>query len=301
MTLLARFPRPVEIAFHARADGLHDVAEGMAGHVEKTLEPQDLVLRDELGETRGEARRIGDRGARDDEAFEIVVVVLGLEIVAGRARGDVVLGGGGKAEQHARRQRAVRGADAGYTRPQPLLQRMLGRGKIAPGHQVGLVEDGEIGRHELIAEHFLDRIVVRGRSCARRGDDRACGKSRRVDHRDDAIDCDARLDLGPVQRLEERFRQREAGGFHDDMIRPLRRIEEPRQRRQKILCDGAADAAVRELDHLVAGAGIAAREQQLAIDAELAEFVDEEADAAPFGMDEKMAHEARLARRPKIP
>ncbi len=241
-----------------------------------------------MSSARRAAKRAGSAiGARDDdEAFEIVVIVRELEIVAGRTLRDVVLGGCFEAEQHARRQRAVRCVNAGDARSQPFPERAPGRRERVAIHQVGLVEHGEIGRHELIAEHFLDRVVMRGKAGAGRRLSEAARERRSIDHGDNAIDRDARLDLGPVERLQQRFRQREARGLDDDMIGALRRIEEARQRRQKILGDGAADAAVRELDHLVVGARIAAREQQLAIDAELAELVDEKADAAARGMGE---------------
>ena len=50
-----------------------------------------------------------------------------------------------------------------------------------------------------------------------------------------------------------------------------------RQRRQKIVGDGAAQAAIGQLDDVVLGAGrVAAAEQQLAVDAELAELVDDD-------------------------
>ena len=54
--------------------------------------------------------------------------------------------------------------------------------------------------------------------------------------------------------------------------------------RHEVVGDGAADAAVRQLDDIVLGAGrIAAAEQQLAVDADLAELVDDQCDAAAAG------------------
>ena len=55
--------------------------------------------------------------------------------------------------------------------------------------------------------------------------------------------------------------------------------------RHEIVGDRAADAAVGQLDDVVLGAaGIAAAEQQLAVDADLAELVDDQRDAAAAGM-----------------
>ena len=57
-------------------------------------------------------------------------------------------------------------------------------------------------------------------------------------------------------------------------------VEEPRQGRHEIVGDGAAQAAIGQLDNIVLVAcRIAAAEQQLAVDAELAEFIDDDGEA----------------------
>ena len=110
----------------------------------------------------GEAGGIGDRPARHDEALEIVVIVLGLEIVMRRTRGEIVLGRGGEAQQHggATPRHAARARMRTPGRSRAASAR-FGRGeRRRPSTQIGLVEDDEIGRGELIAEHLLERIVV---------------------------------------------------------------------------------------------------------------------------------------------
>src|SRR5215470_20098992 len=78
LALLAQAPGPIEIMLHPRAHALHNVPKILAGHMEEALEAEDVVRRDDLAEAREEAARVHDRAARDDEALEVVVIVLGL-------------------------------------------------------------------------------------------------------------------------------------------------------------------------------------------------------------------------------
>ena len=170
--------------------------------------------------------------------------------------------------------------------------------------QIGLVQDHEIGAGELVGEHLLERVVVvdrrvgaalprdrLGSSAKRPGRDR-----RRVDHRDDAVDGHAGADLGPGEGLHQRLRQRQAGGLDDDMVGRLGAVDQPGQGRQEIVGDGAAQAAIGQLDDVVVGASrVAAAEQQLAVDAELAELVDDDGQPVPGGGGQQMPHQARLA------
>ena len=62
-------------------------------------------------------------------------------------------------------------------------------------------------------------------------------------------------------------------------------LEQPGQGRQEIVGDRAAQAAIGQLDDVVVGASrVAAAEQQLAVDAELAELVDDDGEPPPGGM-----------------
>src|SRR6185437_13363155 len=112
----------------------------------------------------------------------------------------------------------------------------------------------------------------------------------------DAVDGDARLDLGPGEGLHQVLRQGQARSLDDDVLGRLAPLQQPLDGGQEILGDGAADAAIGELDHVVRRAcGVAAAQEDLAVDAELAELVDDEGDAAAAGVGEQVAHEAGLA------
>src|SRR5262249_52777633 len=107
---------------------------------------------------------------------------------------------------------------------------------------------------------------------------------------------DAALDLGPVEGLDQRLRQCQAGCLDEYVLGRALALQEALQGRQEIVGDGAADAAIRQLDHiLLAAAFEAAAEQQLAIDAELAELVDDERQLPSIRLGDEMAEEAGLA------
>src|SRR5690606_39481457 len=66
--------------------------------------------------------------------------------------------------------------------------------------------------------------------------------------------------------------------------------------RDEVLADGTADAAVTELDHILFTAGVvAAAEQHFAVDAELAELVDDERNALALRVRQQMPDERGLA------
>ena len=73
-------------------------------------------------------------------------------------------------------------------------------------------------------------------------------------------------------------------------------LEQLRHRRDEIVGDGAADAAIGELDDVVLAAGFgAAALQHVAVDAEIAELVDDERDALAAGILQEVADHRRLA------
>ena len=74
------------------------------------------------------------------------------------------------------------------------------------------------------------------------------------------------------------------------------RFEQLLDGRQEVVGHGAADAAVGELDDVVLRAGRdAAARQELAVDAELAELVDDEREAAAVGVAQQMPDHGGLA------
>ena len=67
-------------------------------------------------------------------------------------------------------------------------------------------------------------------------------------------------------------------------------------RGDEIVGNGAADAAIGELDHILFAAGLlAAGREHFLVDAEIAELVDDERDALAFGVAEHVADQRRLA------
>ena len=66
----------------AVADRLHDLPPVAPRHLEEALDAQHVVGADQRREPGAERGAIRDRPALDDKAVEIVVVVLGVEIVA---------------------------------------------------------------------------------------------------------------------------------------------------------------------------------------------------------------------------
>ena len=73
-------------------------------------------------------------------------------------------------------------------------------------------------------------------------------------------------------------------------------VQQRLHRRQEGVGDGAADAAVRQLDQVVLGAApYAAAEQQFAIDAEVAELVDDHRQPAALRLGQQVTDQRRLA------
>jgi hypothetical protein len=69
-----------------------------------------------------------------------------------------------------------------------------------------------------------------------------------------------------------------------------------RHRRDEIVGHGAADAAIVQFDDIVLAAGLdAAALQHLAVDAEIAELVDDQRDLPPVGVLQQVADHRRLA------
>ena len=117
-----------------------------------------------------------------------------------------------------------------------------------------------------------------------------------VDHRDDAVDRELRAQVRPVEGFDERLRQGEARGFDDDMIRLRLAREQRRDRGREIVGDRAADAAIGEFDDRLFRAGrVGAAPDEIAVDADVAEFIDDEREPPAAGIGHEMADQRRLA------
>ncbi len=260
----------------------------------------------------GEHLRVACRAAFDDETFEIVVVVIlarfMLDLVMRLAVGDLVLGRAGKPQQHVGGQYAVGGAHKLYRAAEMARDFPLDLFHRRAVQQIGLVEDDHVGCGELVLEQFLqrafmierrvgralriDRVLVFGEPAFRH---RAA-----VDHGHDAVHGHALADCRPVERADQRLRQRKAGCLDDDVVDAPVLVEDRGHRGQEIIGNRAADAAIGEFDDVVLAAGlVAAALEDVAIDAEVAELVDDQRDAPPIGIGEQVADECRLARAKK--
>ena len=124
----------------------------------------------------------------------------------------------------------------------------------------------------------------------------ALGDRRRVNHGDDAVDRQPRAHLGPIEGFQQRLRQREAGGLDDDMVEPVGALQQGLDRGQEIVGDRAADAAIGEFDDVLLAAGLdAAGFQDFAVDADVAEFVDDQREAPAARVLQQVADHRRLA------
>ncbi len=80
------------------------------------------------------------------------------------------------------------------------------------------------------------------------------------------------------------------------MVEPVRPLQQLLHRGDEVVGHRAADAAVGQLDHVLLAAGLdAAALQEVAVDAEVAELVDDERDAPAAGVLEEVADQRRLA------
>ena len=169
---------------------------------------------------------------------------------------------------------------------------------------VGLVDDHEVGAGELLLEQLLERGLVvdrrvllaqplHGRGI---GGEAAGGDRRGVGDHHDAVDRELRAHVRPGEGLDQRLRQRQARGLDHDVVGQGIARQDLLHRRQEVVGDRAADAAVGELDHLVLAAAFdAAAGEDLAVDAEVAELVDQEGEAPAARVLREMADQAGLA------
>ncbi len=166
-----------------------------------------------------------------------------------------------------------------------------------------LVEHDQIGAGDLVLENFFDRIVVGQRGIAdpllrqrvEVAGHAAVGKGCAVDHDHDAVDGDAAFDRRPMERLHQRLRQREPRSFDDDMLDALTG-KDGIERRDELIGDGAAQAAIGKLDDILFRAGgVAAAFEDFAVDADVAELVDDDRQPPALGVGDDVADERRLA------
>ena len=123
----------------------------------------------------------------------------------------------------------------------------------------------------------------------------ALGQRRAVDNDNDAIDGDAAPDRRPMERLHQRLRQRQARRFDDnvlDAVSGKNRIE----RGHEFVGDGAAQTAIGQFDDVLLGTrGVAATFQDLAVNADIAELIDNDGEPAARRVGDDVANERGFA------
>jgi hypothetical protein len=121
-----------------------------------------------------------------------------------------------------------------------------------------------------------------------------------IDHRDHAIDGDAALDRRPMERLHQRLGQREPGRLDDDVLDRGRTRENGVERRHELIRHRAAQAAVGQFDDVLLRAGsIAAAFKNFAVDADVAELVDDHRQTPSVDVLQHVADERRFSRAEK--
>ena len=138
----------------------------------------------------------------------------------------------------------------------------------------------------------LDRVGVGGE---------APGEHRLgIGHHQHAVDGQPGPHLGPVEGGDQRLGQRQARGLDHDVVGRRVAGEDRAHGGQEIVGHRAADAAVGELDHVLLGAALdAAAAEHGAVDAEVAELVDQQRQPPPAGVLDQVADQAGLARTQK--
>ncbi len=251
-----------------------------------------------------EGLRVVERRQADVKAGEVVVLVVAAVVVVGGARIQIVLGGSAQAQQDRGRHGGGIRPHHAHAWPQLLAHPRLDLGPIFLRQQIRLVDHHQVGGGELLLEQLLQRgLVVEGlirgalgRQRVRVGREQAVAHRGAIDHRHHPVDRDPGGDLRPVEGFQQRLGQGQARGLDHDGIGRRRKRQQLLHGRHEIVRHRAADAAVGQLDDAVLVAGrIATAEQHLAIDADIAELVDDQGDPPAFAVLQQVADQAGLA------
>jgi hypothetical protein len=298
-----RDPGLVVLMRDARPDGLNLQAQRLVRDRREAFDTQHVELLRQCGDARGERGRVGNFLQRHHEGIEVFVVMLFLVVVVRAAIGDVVLGADTEPEQKRLVDLAVGGGDHLDAARQRIGNRGLRLGETGLVDEIALVEHDQIGAGDLVLEHFLDRIVMRQRGVGyslldqrvQIVRDAAVSERGAIDHDHDAVDRDAVFDRRPMKRLHQRLGQGEAGGLDDDVLDAVAR-QNGIERRHELVGDRAAQTAIGELDDVFFRAGgVAAAFENFAVDADIAEFVDDYSEPPALCIGNDMPNERRLA------
>src|SRR6185437_17053305 len=84
-------PGAIEVAAEALAYALHQHPHGLAGDLDETFDTQDIVLACRRNQAIDQRIGIANRGDRDDERVEIIVIVLALGVMVRGTGAHIVL------------------------------------------------------------------------------------------------------------------------------------------------------------------------------------------------------------------
>src|SRR5690606_16332393 len=115
-------------------------------------------------------------------------------------------------------------------------------------------------------------------------------------HGDDAVDRHAAFHRRPLEGLDQRLGQRQARGLDQDVVDFLRSREDGIERGHEIVGHRAANAAIGKLHHVFLGAGLdAATPKDFTVDANVAEFVDDDGKPLAARVLDEVSDQRRLA------
>ena len=147
-------------------------------------------------------------------------------------------------------------------------------------HQVAFVEQQDVAVHHLGSGHLPLQDLV--------------AEVLRVDQGDDRIEAGLIAQVAAQEGHRHRQGIRQAGGLHHQVIHRIGAIEDSIHGLQQLAVDRAADAAVAELHHVVAGG-----DDQVVVDADLAEFVHQHRRFHPVLVGEDVVEQGGFARPEK--
>ena len=148
------------------------------------------------------------------------------------------------------RSGGVDGADAGFQ-----------SGKVRGGNEIGLVQQDHVGERDLFLRLRRSRPVLHD--------------VLRIHDGDDGVEPESALHLVVGEkRLGDRAGVGQAGGFDQDVVELVLALEQVAEDADQVAAHGAADAAVVHLEDFFLGL-----DDQIFIDADLAEFVFDDGDA----------------------
>mmetsp|Transcript_93206 Transcript_93206/g.263493 ORF Transcript_93206/g.263493 Transcript_93206/m.263493 type:complete len:305 (+) Transcript_93206:809-1723(+) len=188
-----------------------------------------------------------------------------------------------------------------------LLQDALQRLQILGGHEVGLVEDQDIRNLDLVDQQADDASLVALLRAQLLPVDKAalaaevCQKVPAVDDRDQRVEPGHTADPGVAHLVRGREGARHWQGLRDARALDEQVVEAPLQRQlthtlHEILPQGAADAAILQLNHLVlVVVQLHPVLQQLSIDVDRRHVVDKHCDTLALTIVQNVCQQRRLA------